>query len=107
MHTSLLVQNIADELEFDIADVEMLINVFVQTAEETLTSLHQAIISNDFENIYIFSHSIKGSAANLMLDKVVELAKKIEIASISKIVINYNELYIELANEIEKIKNEL
>lgn len=98
------VQKIADELDFDFSDVEMLLEVFIQTAEETLISLNKAIVENDFENIFMLSHSIKGSASNLLLEDIVELAKILEFESNEKNKINYNEVFIKLSNELKKLK---
>jgi len=98
------VQKIADELDFDFSDVEMLLEVFVETANETLISLDKAILEDDFENMFMLSHSIKGSAANLLLNNIVKLSKEIELEAKSKNKINYKELFIKLSNEIEKLK---
>ena len=98
------VQKIADELDFDFSDVEMLLEVFIETAKETLISLDKAILENDFENMFMLSHAIKGSAANLLLEDIVKLAKEIECESKEKKHINYKELYKRLLNEVEKLK---
>lgn len=98
------IQEIADKLDFDFADVEMLLEVFVQTAEETLMSLNEAILNDDFKNIFMLSHSIKGSASNLLLNDIVDLAKILEFESNKKNKIDYQKLFIKLSNEIEKLK---
>jgi len=104
MQDSLDIQKIADELDFDLSDVEMLLDVFIETAEESLEVLNTAIITLNYDEIYNVSHSIKGSAANLKLAKISDLAKKLELAAASKEEIEYKEISLQLSIEINKIK---
>ena len=98
------IQKIADELDFDLSDVEMLLDVFIETAEESLEVLNTAIITLNYDEIYNVSHSIKGSAGNLKLLKISDLAKKLELAAASKEEIEYKEISLQLSIEINKIK---
>lgn len=68
-------QKIADELEFDLEDVEMLFESFMESTEENMNVLRNAINTNDLELIFKSAHSIKGSAANLILMEISNLAK--------------------------------
>ena len=104
MQERLDTQKIADELEFDLSDVEMLLDVFTETAEESLEVLKTAVLTLNYSEICNCSHSIKGSAANLKLLRVSELAKELELAANSKKEIDYTEIFLELSDEINKIK---
>ena len=86
-------QDIADKLDFDLEDVEMLMEVFIETVNESLESLKNAIDANNLEDIYRSSHAIKGSAANLTLTNIAEIAKDIEEQSRNNNNINYLEKY--------------
>ena len=96
-------QKIADGLEFDVEDVEMLIEVFLQSAEESLQSLREAIDSSNLEQIFKSAHAIKGSAANLTLTDISVLAKEIELEARAGNKIDYIERFILLKSMIDKI----
>lgn len=96
-------EKIAKELEFDLEDVEMLLEVFLESVQESLISLKNAIESKDFEAIFKAAHSIKGSAANLLLKDISELAKEIELAGRKEKEIDYQTKYNELSRMIEDI----
>ena len=89
MNENIDLQKIADELDFDLEDVEMLMEVFIESAEESLVSLKKAIDIVDYENIFMSAHSIKGSSANLMLNDISTLAKEIEFSAHKLIDIDY------------------
>ena len=92
-------QKIADTLEFDLEDVEMLVGVFLSTANDSLVELKRSIELNDKESIMRIAHSIKGSAANLTLIDISEVAKEIETGARSSLELNYEEKY----NNLEKL----
>ena len=71
-------QKIADELEFDLEDVQMLMAVFIESAKESLLALRVGIDNSDYDMIFQSAHTIKGSAANLTLFEISNLAKSIE-----------------------------
>lgn len=98
------IQQIADILEFDLEDAQMLVDMFQESAEESLNSLLDAIISNDFEQIKNDAHAIKGSASNLMLQKVTTIAGKIEHLATIHSKADYKSLYNELEFELSCIE---
>jgi HPt (histidine-containing phosphotransfer) domain-containing protein len=97
-------QVIADELEFDLEDVEMLIEVFIESALESLSLLSIAIKNKDFKNIFESAHSIKGSSANLTLIEISDVAKMIESEARESNEINYESLYLQLKILIDEIR---
>jgi HPt (histidine-containing phosphotransfer) domain-containing protein len=103
MNYNLDIQKIADSLEFDLEDVQMLIEVFLESTNEILIRLKTAIENEDFESIHQEAHSIKGSAANLTLNDIAELAKEIELSARNSVSINYQEKYQKLEQLITNI----
>ena len=98
-------QKIADELDFDLEDVEMLIKVFLESAKESVQELKDSINSNDLERIFHSAHAIKGSASNLMLKDISNIAKFIEENAREGKDMDYTKYYKQLAlliNNIEK-----
>jgi len=72
-------QLIANELEFDLEDVQMLLEVFLESSKEEVAKLYEGLQNNDLKTIYGSAHAIKGSSANLLLNEISELAKEIEL----------------------------
>ena len=109
-------QKIADELDFDLEDVEMLLEVFLDSSKEillalkdltgkTFNRLKESIEKNDLEAIFSSSHAIKGSAANLTLNEISDLAKEMEHNARESNNIDYNEKYLKLELLIKNIES--
>lgn len=96
-------QSIADSLEFDLEDIEMLIEAFLEGAEESLVEIESAIEKNDFVEIAKAAHGIKGSALNLTLEDIAEVAKEIELAGKEEATIDYKAKLEELKILVGKI----
>lgn len=91
---------IALELDFDLEDVEMLMDVFLETANENLNKMEIAIENNNLDDIYKSAHSIKGSSGTLTLNNIYEISAFIEDSARSSIKIDYKSKFIELKNLI-------
>ncbi len=89
-------QSIADELDFDLEDIEMLLEVFLESAKESLEILKEAVQSDDKESIFTSAHAIKGSASNILLDKISDIAKYMESNARESNDIDYKTKYEEL-----------
>jgi HPt (histidine-containing phosphotransfer) domain-containing protein len=96
-------QKLADELDFDLEDVEMLLGVFLDSAESTLKKMREAIEKNDKEGLFHLAHSIKGSALNLRLTDISELAKEIEMRARNDEEYDYQSKYETLQKLIDGI----
>ncbi|MCD4667627.1 MAG: Hpt domain-containing protein [Sulfurimonas sp.] len=59
----------------------MLIGSFLDESVSIMQSLSDAIGSNDFANIKIYAHSIKGSAGNLKFTEIYEMTKEMEFSA--------------------------
>ncbi len=108
MNYNIDLQKIADELEFDLEDIEMLLEVFLESTKDSLSALKEAIDKDDLELIFRSAHAIKGSAANLTLTEISNLAKEIEYSAREKKAVNYVQKFENLKKSIENIiiKNE-
>lgn len=93
-------QKIADELDFDLEDIEMIFGVFLEGSKKSLCELKKAIELKNMEDIFHLAHSIKGSAANLTLMEISNIAKEIEFAADSKENIDYKSKFEALRNMV-------
>jgi len=98
-------QKIANELEFDVEDVAMLLEVFLDSAKNSLQALRDAIDTKNRVAIFSFAHAIKGSAANLTLNEIAELARGIEKSARESKDINYLDEYKKLKSLIANIES--
>jgi len=105
MSNTIDLQAIADELDFDLEDVEMLVDVFLESAKETMQELKDGIDSNELEKIFHSAHAIKGSAANLTFNEISDIAKIIEHEAREGNSIDYTESYKKLETLINDIGN--
>ncbi len=95
-------QEIADKLDFDLEDVEMLIEAFSQSVDENLQTLKCAIDKGDMDAIFKSAHAIKGSASNLTLNEISSIAKKIEQNARKEYASNYQNEYKKLYSLIDE-----
>jgi len=103
MNEKIDLQKIADELGFELEDIEMLVGIFISSAYDSLNDLKKAIDSHDCKTMYNAAHSIKGSAANLTLDFISNKARKIEIDAKLLNDIDYLSEYELLKNSIDRL----
>jgi HPt (histidine-containing phosphotransfer) domain-containing protein len=94
------IEQIADILEFEIEDVEMLLDMFLTDAKESMEGISSTIESNDFEQIKNIAHGIKGSASNLLLDEISKLALEIEQLAKTKSIADYQSMFEKLENRL-------
>lgn len=97
-------QQIADTLEFDLEDIEMLMEIFLSDAKASLEKTNDLIVSNDFIEIKNIAHGIKGSASNLMLEEVVEIAQQIEQLAKTESSADYSAMFATLKTKLLKIE---
>jgi HPt (histidine-containing phosphotransfer) domain-containing protein len=98
-------QLLADTLEFDLEDVQMLMDMFISDSIESLQGIEVTINSNDFQQMKNIAHGIKGSASNLMLDDISNIALEIEqLAKINQDA-DYKSLFQKLKIELTSLQN--
>ncbi len=96
-------EKIAQALDFEIDDVIMLIEMFLQNAQESLEILEDGVKTDNFSKIKNAAHAIKGSAANLLLEEITDIASQIEQLAHNESSADYISLYKSLKNEIDSI----
>jgi HPt (histidine-containing phosphotransfer) domain-containing protein len=62
----------AGELGLPVDLIEEFIGDFIQQSHDFKEPLYEAVAKNDFNNIHILSHKLKGVAANLRIEDVLE-----------------------------------
>lgn len=95
------IEALAQELDFDIEDVYILVELFIENAQVSLANIEDAIESNNTDIIQQEAHAIKGSAANLMLTDIQNMARDMESAARANQKINFLSLYSEIERQIE------
>lgn len=91
---------LSEALDFDIEDVAILIELFVENAQISLVNMDEAIREDDITTIQNEAHAIKGSAANLMLVDIQNMAREMEVAAKENRKINYLTLYSQIEEKI-------
>ena len=94
---------LSSELGFDRDDVVMLLELFLEGAQVSLANMEEAIEENNTTIISQEAHAIKGSAANMMLADIVDIANELEVSSKQNQKINYLSLYTKLETMIEEL----
>lgn len=82
-------KTLAQELGFDVEDVSMLLEVFLESAKENLTKLKNAAKTNDYMVMRDTAHALKGSASNLLFNEIVMHALQIELSANNQKEIDY------------------
>src|SRR3989338_3055895 len=65
-------------------DLKELVPGFLQHRRNDITAIQEALKQNDFENIRILGHSMKGSGAGYWFDTISEIGKSVEQAAKEK-----------------------
>jgi HPt (histidine-containing phosphotransfer) domain-containing protein len=97
-------QKLADTFGFELDEVEMVIETFLQTSKKNLNDIKEAIENNDKEKLSQAAHSLKGSSSTLQLTEIAELAKEIEFSAKNNENIDYQNQYEQLKELINNIK---
>lgn len=92
---------IAEQLGFKRSDVDMLLAMFCKNATSSLHEMHTMIEDNNMQGISDAAHAIKGSAGNLKLDDIYELAKTMELAAKADEDFDYRSCYQQLKAMLE------
>jgi len=102
--------SVLDEKElldrFD-GDAELLMEIaglFLESYEELVTEIHQAIASNDPESLCHAAHTLKGSVSNFCAREAVQASLELEKLGRENDLGNADAAYQELANAMERLK---
>jgi len=97
-------ESIANRLGFESDDLLMLFSIFNDSAKESISDLKSSIKDNDFTQIKSLAHSIKGSAANLMLEDIETLAQTIESSAKNQENIDYLLICKQLEEKLKELE---
>ncbi len=98
------ISQLAKKLDFEEEDVVMLLEMFMESSQQSLKLLRAALETSDFPAIKEHAHAIKGSASNLLLDEIYQLSKSIEEASITRASFDYATAYTKLYHQLNNLK---
>ncbi|NOQ31367.1 MAG: Hpt domain-containing protein [Helicobacteraceae bacterium] len=103
-YSNLNVEDLAVKIGLKAKHIVLLIASYKEESETILANLKTAIDANDFKNIQMHAHSIKGSSGNLKFDEIYESAKAMELAAKDQVAgYNYSETFEALKNSISTI----
>lgn len=88
----------------DIAIINELIFEFIESCENEVKLILDELGKKNIENVYMHSHSIKGMAANLHFQEILDISQSIEISSKNNEEIEYDVLIRQLSKAIKKLK---
>jgi len=83
-----------------------LLVTFLDSLEENLPLLQDAIKSNDLDNVYAYAHRLKGAAGSLYIDDIYTIMQKIEKAAQHKESVALEDLD-EVYSYMEALKNSI
>ena len=94
---------LAEDLGFDIEDVSTLVELFIESAQVSLANIEDALDGGHFDIIKNEAHAIKGSAANLLLSDIQDMARSLEEAAQDQQKMQCLTLYSNIESKVEKI----
>jgi HPt (histidine-containing phosphotransfer) domain-containing protein len=100
------IQKLAEQLEFDVEDVHELLEMFIDSAIDSIEDIKQSFANQDITGIRNGAHAIKGSAGNLLLNEVYLVAQRLEKSATEGRTMNLLGEYRELAHLIEQMHEE-
>jgi len=103
-YSNLNLDEMAAGIGLKVKHMPMLIGSFLEEAGPILSALKTAISSNDYAEIKLRAHAIKGSASNLMLIKITQISSDIEDGAKDELEKDYKYLFNELKYELEMLQ---
>jgi HPt (histidine-containing phosphotransfer) domain-containing protein len=97
-------KQLAKELRFDEADVDILLSAFIESSQESLQNIKESIKTSDSKTVQVEAHAIKGSAGNLRLVGIQKMAYIIEEATKNNLKLDYDLVIKKIDRELKSIK---
>ncbi len=85
-------------------DFSELVNVFIADGKNQLDILNTAIALSNAQDIRRIAHTIKGSSANLGINKLSQMCKELEVNAADNNLSRANELFNAISNEYNEVK---
>jgi HPt (histidine-containing phosphotransfer) domain-containing protein len=79
-YSNIMLEDIATSIGIKSSYVPMLVDSFVSESKESMKNLKEAMEINDFKQMSLCIHSIRGSAGNLKFNEIHDMAREMEIA---------------------------
>jgi HPt (histidine-containing phosphotransfer) domain-containing protein len=79
----------------------------VKNCDTPLQEMEEAIAENDNSKLIDAAHLLRGSAANLKLNPIAELAKRIEQSSLNREKMDYTAMVREMKTMLMQVKKEI
>lgn len=95
---------IANELGFDVEDVESILDIFLESSKDSLDTIKLGLDTNNFDIIVQSAHAIKGSSGNLRLKEISLQAKELEVLGKDSDFAACQEKYEQISNLIANIQ---
>jgi PAS domain S-box-containing protein len=89
------------------AIIYRLLESFVKNCDTPLQEMEEAIAENDNSKLIDAAHLLRGSAANLRLNPIAELAKRIEQSSLNREKMDYTAMVREMKTMLMQVKKEI
>ena len=97
-------EQLAELIGVDTESITMLLDMFFESLDEDVENIGQAIESGDLSEVHASAHKLKGLAANLRFEDLVEFCKRIEVGAKSGEALDYAEKYETLRKEAQSMK---
>ena len=94
---------LAEALGFEEEEAIILLELFMESLETSLANIEDALASNDFKKIAYEAHAIKGSAANLLLADIVDIAVHIEKCAKSQDIVSLSPLIDKMGEVVDEL----
>lgn len=79
-----IIEKLITEVGFTHNDALQLFNQFVEFLSQSLPDLEAKLAQNDFANVKQLAHKLKGSSANLRIEKIAQLSAELENESLKE-----------------------
>ncbi|MCX8044637.1 MAG: Hpt domain-containing protein [Desulfobacterota bacterium] len=96
-------QELADRIGLEEQELREMLEIFLRSGGHDLAALESALAAGDAQRAHEASHSLKGSAGSLGLDRIYQLAKAIDDKDRQGILDGLDTLVKELRAEYEAL----
>ena len=99
------IEKLKKELMLNEEELTLLLTLFIAKMNKTLPELSEAIEKNDYKNIALKAHSIKGSSGNFRIEELLRLSTEMaKMAKNENTIYDYQGTFEKLKKKIESIK---
>jgi HPt (histidine-containing phosphotransfer) domain-containing protein len=100
-------ENALSRLGGDEGILKQIISIYLRETSKGFALLETAIEQKECENVHIYAHALKGSAANVSAYAFIKIAQKMETATRENDMSTMKEDFEDLKVELTKLETEL